>query len=98
MAIRDYWVYQKRENPEGPWVLYIVKEFDKGNPGDERLDVTYYSEQIPNRDHQISELGKPLGNLGAFVAQIETRLQEFTTVYAQDHEQLVREISWILNN
>lgn len=98
MAIRDYWIYQERPNPEGQWTLYVVKEFDKRKPGDERLDVTYYSEQIPNREHMFSELGLPYEGLAGYVSHIESRLCEFTMIHAQDHEQLIREVSWILEN
>lgn len=98
MAIRDYWVYQKRDTPK-PWTFYIVKEFDK-RAGKKAtcLDYTLYHEDIPNHDHCISEVCIHYDRLSGYVNHLLCAVLEFSNITSQDKEQLTEEIAYILAN
>ena len=96
MAIKDYWVYQKRDTPK-PWALYVVKEYDK-RVGSRAtcLDVTYYHENIPNNLQATSELCIHYDTLDEYVSHIAEKLAEYAYVTLADEKQIERELSPIL--
>ena len=96
--IRDYWVYQERQNELGQWALYIVKEFDRRKPDATTLDITYYSEGIQNAAHSKSTIGSHYDTVGGYVDEITSVLGEFSSITTQDKQQLEREILRILND
>lgn len=94
--IRDYWVYQERQNEFDQWALYIVKEFDRRKPDATTLDITYYSEGIENATHSFSKVGMHYDTVTGYVDEIISVLVEFSSIAAQDKQQLEREILRIL--
>ena len=95
MAIRDYWIYQKRDVPN-PWAIYIVKEFDRRHPSATMLDYTLYSEDIDNATHSKSFVGLHYDNARGYVDAICCEINDFAEIVAQDKEQLHRSIERIL--
>lgn len=99
MAIRDYWVYQKKTANEfvSPWALYIVKEFDKRRGNEATfIDYTLYSEEIDNPTHSRSYVGLHHDTVSGYVDEILTSISEYMMVTASDKEQLTVEIERIL--
>lgn len=97
MAVKDYWIYQERQNFE-PWALYVVKEFDRRKPDATTLDYTLYSENISNATHSISKIGLHYDTVSGYVNAIIEELVEVSQVTADDKAQLEREILRILND
>ncbi|MBR5434970.1 MAG: hypothetical protein IK117_11100 [Bacteroidales bacterium] len=104
MAIKDFWLYQKRDVPS-PWALYIVKEYDRkaGKEYDRKagkratvLDYTFYHENIPNATHSVSQIGLHHDSVSDYVNDILATVSEYTTIDNQDYEQVTREIANIL--
>lgn len=98
MAIRDYWVYQERQNEHAQWALYIVKEFDRKKPDATVLDYTLYSESIDNATHSLSKVGLHYDTVSDYVDELLSQISDFSGVTAQDKQQLEREILFILTN
>lgn len=96
--IRNYWVYQERQNEFDQWALYIVKEFDRRKLDATTLDITYYSEGIENETHSKSTIGNHYDTVGGYVDEIISVLVEFSSIAAQDKQQLEREILRILKD
>lgn len=96
MAIKDYWVYQKRDTPK-PWALYIVKEYDK-RAGSRAtcLDITYYHEDIQNNLHAVSEVCVHYWDLQGYVKHVIDKLAEYAYVKMDDERQIERELANIL--
>lgn len=96
MAIKDFWLYQKRDVPS-PWALYIVKEYDrKAGKRATVLDYTFYHESIPNATHSTSQIGLHHDSVSDYVNDILATVSEYTTIDNQDYEQVTREIANIL--
>lgn len=96
MAIKDFWLYQKRDVPS-PWALYIVKEYDrKAGKRATVLDYTFYHENIPNATHSVSQIGLHHDSVSDYVNDILATVSEYTTIDNQDYEQVTREIANIL--
>ena len=96
MAIRDYWVYQKRDVPV-PWALYVVKEFDKRyHPESITLDWTLYHEDIPTATRSKSIVGVHRDTVSGYVEALAEFMQEYVSVTDDDKEQLRRSIEDIL--
>lgn len=95
MAIKDYWVYQKRDCAT-PWALYIVKEYDKRKPDATSLDLTIYSEDIDEPTHSKSFVNIKHERVSGYVDDIVEKLSNFCHVYAQDYQQLQYAIEDIL--
>lgn len=95
MAIRDYWVYQKRDTVT-PWVIYVVKEYDKRKPDATVLDYTIYSENIENATNSKSFVGLHHDSVSGYVSDILNELVEISEVHSQDKTQLEIEITRIL--
>lgn len=96
MAIKDYWMYQKRDT-EKPWTFYIVKEYDK-RAGSRAtcLDITFYHEDIPNTLHQVSELCIHHETLNGYVNHLANIILEYSQITHADLRQLERELADIL--
>ena len=94
MAIRDYWIYQKRQNPDSQWAIYVVKEY--GTEEGIVLDVTFYSDAIDNKTHTKSFVGWKSDTLRGFLNMFLTELMEFSEVDSDDMDQLDRELLRIL--
>ena len=100
MAIKDYWVYQKRE-VQVPWALYIVKEYDRRYPQETTcLDFTLYHENIPNQTHSVSKVGLHYDTVSAYISDIALTITDesgmpFTSA---DKNQLERELLFILKH
>lgn len=97
MAIRDYWVYQKRQ-AETPWALYIVKEYDKRKGlKATALDWTIYSENITdNSAHSKSRVGIQAETLGGYVEELLDDLADVSVVELADVEQVTQALERIL--
>lgn len=95
MAIRDYWIYQKRDVP-CPWAIYIVKEYDRRKLENTMIDFTFYHENVPNSLHAKSFVGLRHETIAGYVNDIECEILEFVSVHAQDHDQLMTEMARIL--
>ena len=96
MAIKDYWVYQKRDSLK-PWVLYIVKEYDKrAGTRATCLDATFYHEDVPNGIHAKSEVCIHHDTLQGYVKHFADMIAEYAYVTLDDEKQLADELSKIL--
>lgn len=95
MAIKGYWVYQKRDVTT-PWALYVVKEYDKRKPAETTLDFTLYHEDIPNQVHCKSFIGLHYDTVSGYVDAILCEFAEYAVIDAQDKEQLMRSVEDIL--
>lgn len=96
--IKDYWVYQERQNEGVQWALYIVKEYQRSIPEATVLDYTVYSEDIGNATNSKSFVGLHYDTVGGYVNTILTEIMEFNAITSQDKEQLEREITRILQD
>ncbi len=96
MAIRDYWIFQKREAVK-PWAFLVVKEYDKrvGKTAT-TLDYTFYHEDVENPEHQISEVCLYYENPLGYVNHLCSVIAEYSTVTYLDRIQLIQEITKIL--
>lgn len=96
MAIKDYWVFQKRD-VEKPWTFYIVKEYDK-RAGKKAtcIDYTFYHEDIPNTLHCDSEVCIHYDTVSGYVNHLICKILEYSTITSQDKKQLTDEIVKIL--
>ena len=97
MAIRDYWVYQKRDTPK-PRALYIVKEYDRRNRKDVCIDYTAYHEDIATPTHSKSEVCLRFDDVSGYVNAIAQALREFSNVTDEDISQLHRSLTDIFND
>ena len=95
MAIRDYWVYQKRDTP-CPWALYIVKEYDRRHPEYTMIDWTMYHEDIPTPTHSKSFVCLHYDTIPGYVDAIAAEMVEFVSFTAPDREQIEQALSDIL--
>ena len=96
MAIRDYWVYQKR-NVQIPWAIYFVKEFEKYSKL-VTIDYTFYHESVPNSNNSVSFIGLHADNAKGYADAIIAEIAEFVEVTNEDYEQLIHAIEDILNS
>lgn len=96
--IRDYWIYQNRQNETHQWAIYVVKEFMHGKPECTCLDFTLYSEDIDNPTNSRSFVGWHYPIVTGYVDALMCELAEFTGVHAEDKEQLEIEIARILQD
>lgn len=95
MAVKDYWVYQKRDTPT-PWALYVVKEYDRRKPDATTLDYTLYSEEIDTPTYSKSYVGVHETSIEGYVLHIAGKLSEFSHVEEADLQQLRMSIEDIL--
>lgn len=99
MAVRDYWVYQKRQvfPHETPWALYVVKEYDR-RVGKKSivLDYTLYQENIENPTHSLSKVGIHYETVEGYVDEIISDIAKYTQVTEDDRKQLMFNIEDIL--
>ena len=95
MAIKDFWIYQKRDVPT-PWALYVVKEYDKRYRTATTLDWTLYHEDIPNQLHQKSFVGLHAETVKGYVDAIAADMADYVSVETSDYAQLQREVERIL--
>ena len=96
MAIRDYWVYQRRQSDTAQWALYIVKEYEPGKPDATCLDVTIYSEDYDNETNSKSFIGWKSKTVSGYVNNIVEELVNITMVTNDDYKQLEESITSIL--
>ena len=96
MAIKDKWVFQKRET-EKPWAFLIVKEYDKskGRTAD-CIDYTFYHEDVQNVEHCISEVCVKYDTVTGYVDHLLAVASEYSSVHSQDRIQLTREMTVLL--
>lgn len=96
MAIKDFWVYQKRNTPT-PWALYIVKEYDKRiGSAATCLDFTLYSEDIDTPTHSTTHVGIHCSNVSGYVKTFIEFMSEHVYINDEDMEQLRQSIENIL--
>lgn len=95
MAIKDYWVYQKRDVAT-PWALYIVKEYDRRYPEVTTIDYTFYHEDIPTATHSKSFVGLHHANAKGYADAITAEMEEYVAVEESDYAQVERAIDDIL--
>ena len=96
--IRDYWIYQARQNETHQWAIYAVKEFTRGKPECTCLDFTIYSEDIETPTNSESFVGWHYPTVSGYVNALIERLAYYTNVDARDKEQLEIEITRILQD
>lgn len=96
MAIKDYWIYQKRDTPT-PWAIYFVKEYDKRKGKSATfLDYTIYSENIETPTHSKSHVGLHFDTIDEYVNAIAAELTAYSVVDSNDYKQLRDSIEDIL--
>lgn len=95
MAIRDYWLYQRRNVPV-PWAIYFVKEYDRRHPSATTIDWTLYHEDIPNQTHCVSFVGLHYDSIRGYADAILAEMTDYVSIEAQDREQIECEIERIL--
>ena len=96
MAVKDYWVYQQRQNETNQWAIYIVKEFSRGKPEATVLDFTIYSEDIDSKTNSVSYVGWHYQNAKGYADALVCELMGFTSINAQDYDQIKEAIERIL--
>lgn len=96
MAIRDYWIYQKRQN-DCQWAFYVVKEFDKriGKQADV-INYTFYSENIENATHSVSKVGLHYDYVAGYVNEMLATVSDYSSITNEDISQLSMEMQDIL--
>ena len=97
MAIRDYWVYQKRDTPK-PWALYIVKEYDKRFPESVVLDYTLYHEDVPNATNAVSFVGLHYDSPTGYADEIMAQISEYAQPANQYYKQRLNAIARIIED
>ena len=95
MAIRDYWLYQKRDVPT-PWAIYFVKEYDKRDASATCIDFTLYHEDIPTKLHSKSYVGLKYDTPEEYAREIVSIMRGYIDVHYDDYEQIVQELRRIL--
>ena len=95
MAIKDYWVYQKRDTPV-PWALYIVKEYDKRKPAETTLDWTFYHEDIPTPTHSKSFVGLHCDSIVDYANAFIAEMSDYVSIDAQDYAQIEQAMERVL--
>ena len=95
MAIRDYWLYQKRDVPT-PWAIYFVKEYDKRDASTTCIDFTLYHEDIPTQLHSKSYVGLKHDTIEEYVNDICEKMSEYVSVNEDDHKQIYSELYRII--
>lgn len=83
--VKDFWIYQQRQNPEGQWAVYVVRETKRGNLS---VDFTIYSEAIENPGHSTSVRGLEYTSPVMLANAVIKELLGFCAVTAQDKAQL----------
>lgn len=96
--VKDFWIYQERQNEGAQWAIYVVMDYTRGKPELTLLDFTIYSEDIDNKAHSKSFMGLHYPCVSDYVNYIVTQLCEFTSVHNKDMKQLEREITYILQS
>lgn len=94
MAIKDYWLYQKR-NVSTPWAIYFVKEYDKRYNMPVTLDWTFYHENIPNQMHSKSFIGLHYSTAKGYADAITAEMAEYVEIEASDYDQVLQEVERI---
>ena len=92
--IKDFWIYQQRQNPKGQWALYVERETKRGLM---TIDFTIYSEAIEKPGHSVSVHGLEYASPVLLANAVIIELLEFTDVTAQDKAQLEKSFINILN-
>lgn len=92
--IKDFWIYQQRQNPKGQWALYVERETKRGIM---TIDFTIYSEAIESPGHSVSVQGLEYASPVLLANAVIIELLEFTDVTAQDKAQLEKSFINILN-
>lgn len=88
--IKDRWIYQRREDVQTPWALYVIKEFTPQSTFDDLiLDVTIYSEQIGNSDHMASFINWHYDSITGYVGRIANEITAFGGEFNFDDFQYV---------
>ena len=95
MAVKDYWVYQKRDIPV-PWALYIVKEYDKRKPAETTIDWTLYHEDIPTPTHSKTFIGLHCDALLGYTNSIIAEMSDYVSIETQDYAQIEQAMERIL--
>lgn len=95
MAIRDYWLYQKRDVPT-PWAIYFVKEYDKRDVSATCIDFTLYHEDIPTQLHSKSYVCLKHDTPEEYAVDIVEKMSEYVSVTDSDRAQIVQELRRIL--
>lgn len=95
MAVKDYWLYQKRDVPV-PWALYIVKEYDRRYSDATLIDWTLYHEDIPTATHSKTFAGLHCDTVKGYADAITSEMCDYVSVHAADYEQIRRELERIL--
>ena len=96
MTVKDYWVYQQRQNETNQWAIYVVKEFSRGKPEATVLDFTIYSEDIDTKTNSISYVGWHYSNAKSYTDALICEMVNFTSMNAQDYDQIKQAIERIL--
>ena len=95
MAIRDYWLYQKRDVPT-PWAIYFVKEYNKRDASATCIDFTLYHEDIPTQLHSKSYVGLKHDTIDGYTDDICEKMREYVSVNEDDRKQISGELYRIL--
>ena len=94
--IRDYWLYQKRQNESAQWAVYTVKEWTRAHPELTRLDFTIYSEDISNELHSKSFIGWHYPTMKGYADRLIQEMEQFTTITEADRQQIEKHITDVL--
>ena len=97
MAIKDYWIYQKRDVSE-PWALYVVKEYDKR--GDYKasiaIDYTFYHENVSKPTRSFSVVGLHYDTIKGYADAIINEIIQYCEVDYADYKQIYDAIEEII--
>lgn len=87
MAIKDYWIYQRR-NVAQPWAIYFCKVYTKGKREDTFFDWTIFHDAIKNDTNSKSGINLHCDNVSQYVDAIAQEIAAITPVTASDKNQL----------
>lgn len=95
MAIKDYWLYQKRDVPT-PWAIYFVKEYDRRDPDATQIDYTFYHEDVPSNAHSKSYVGLHHLTPRGYADEIVAEISDYVSIASEDYDQILKELERIL--
>lgn len=96
MAIKDYWVYQKRK-VENPWAIYFCKVYTRGKREDTFFDWTIYHDAIGNETNSRSGINLHCATVSEYVDAIAQELAKVCKVTREDENQLYASFIEMLN-
>lgn len=86
--LKDKWIWQGRK-VDVPWTIYVVKVYEVPQRFDSTfLDVSIYSEDIDNADHELSYVDVMGNTLSSVIDFIGGEISKFANFTQEDRLQV----------